>query len=80
MDTIAAPNGKSVFCGFVVKAKMPLLEQFCGRSGLKDWVLGFQPNVWEYAHQRSPVWERPDGRLGLEMPGLDYLVALRMLD
>lgn len=79
-SVVDAPKGKDNFCQAVAEAKMPLLEHFCGRSGLSDWVAAFQYDVWQYAHQRSPVWEgTPDGRPGLHQPGLDYLIAVNAL-
>ncbi len=75
IDALDAPNSKTAFCEAVKPAKMPLLEDFCARPGLQRWMQDYAPNIWEYAHQRSPEWETPDGK-GLETPGLDYLMAV----
>ncbi len=77
LKSMDAPKGREAFCSAVEAAKMPLLEQFCGRPGLSSWVDGFGYNIYEYKHQRAD-WEDPDGN-GIETPGLDYLVALRAL-
>lgn len=65
---------------------MPVVEHFCGRPGLQAWIDAFSFNTWEYAHQRSPVWETPDAsrivngaRVPVETAGLDLLFALRLL-
>lgn len=85
LSTVDAPHSKAAFCETVRKARMPLLEHFCGRDGLAAWARDFQFNRWEYAHQRSPAWESPDGRgstsdrAAYNSPGLDYLVALDVL-
>jgi len=78
LSVIDAHRGKVAYCESVRKAKMPLLEHFCGRPGLASWVSGFKVNKWEYHHQRA-IWESPDGEPFLNTPGLDYLVGLEAL-
>lgn len=81
LDVVPAPHSKTAFCEAVVKAKMPLMEHFCGRPGLAEWVEKFEFNRFEFFHQRA-VWESPDGRRDgdpLNTPALDYLVALDVL-
>jgi len=47
---------------------------WCGDAEALDaFVAGFQWNEYEFAHQRCPAWEAPDGKEGLKTPGLDYL-------
>ncbi len=77
LSVVDAPHGQNIYCEAVREAKMPLLEQFCGRVGLEPWLKGFEYNRWEYQHQRA-VWEQPDAQ-GLTTPALDLLVAYRML-
>lgn len=54
--------------------KMPAIDHYVGRPGLYDWLHGFKYDVWQYAHQRCPIWEVPDA-LGMSHPGIDYLVG-----
>ncbi len=53
---------------------MPTIDHFSGRSGLEDWLHGFQYNIYEYRHQRCQAWEQPDGG-DLLRPGVDFLVG-----
>lgn len=78
LDVVSAPKGKAAYCGAVKEAHMPLLEDFCGRDGLLQWVDDFQYDRYVYAHQRA-VWEPQDGQLGLSTPAIDYLIALTEL-
>lgn len=72
---VDAPKGKTAYCAAVEKAKIPLIEAFCGRPGLLDWLRDFRYNEWEYRHQRG-AWEDPDGD-GRETAGVDFLVGYR---
>lgn len=63
------------FCAAADGYDLPTLDHWCGRGDLKAWAAGWQPNVWQYRHQRCPAWESPDGD-GLEHPGADYLRGL----
>lgn len=74
LSVVHAPKGQAAYCSVIPKAKMPLLEDFCGRPGLSDWVQAFEFNRWEYQHQRA-TWESPDGKPDLETPALDWLMA-----
>ncbi len=73
LSVVKAPNSTALFCETVKEAKMPLLEDFCGRPGLSDWLDSFEPNAWEYRHQRA-VWENPDGN-GRQTAGVDYMMG-----
>lgn len=79
LSVVDAPKGKAAFCGAIGRAKMPLLDHFCGKGGLAEWTAAFHYDAWEYAHQRSPAWETPDGAPGLHTPALDYLLAYQLL-
>ena len=67
---------RSKFCAASEAAQMPTVDWFCGRGDLVQWITAYEPNRYEMAHQRA-TWESPDGKEGLETPGLDLLVALR---
>ena len=81
LENLGLPSGRGAFCkatGKLGKPEetaigMPLIDHWCGRDGLTEWLDDFKPNVWEYRFQRCE-WEKPDGR-GYQTPGLDYLVA-----
>lgn len=74
LSALGADNGS--YCAATRGAGIPLVEHFCGREPLFDWIDQFQYDVWEYRHQRAK-WEDPDGKPGLATPGLDLLVAIR---
>ncbi len=78
LSIVNAPQGKQTYCEAVTDAKIPLIEQFCGRAGLSDWISGFAYNRYVYQFQRG-AWESPDGVDGLNTPALDLIMALRML-
>lgn len=80
---IAAKIGQPVgqrafakFCGFS-KVDLGLTEWLCGREKAADWLAGFAPDRWVYAHQRCPAWENPDAK-GATTPGLDALLLWRL--
>lgn len=72
------PKSWAGFCGAVQKAQMPLLEHECGRGTLAAWAEKFEYDRWEYALQRA-AWETETVASGLHTPGLDYLIARRLL-
>lgn len=74
LSVVAAPKGQANYCGTVQHAKIALLEDFCGRDGIKAWLEGFEYDVWEYQFQRA-IWESPDGKPGLHTPAIDWLMA-----
>ncbi len=78
LSMIDAPQSKNIFCASVPKANIALLEQFCDRAGLSAWSTAFAYNRYVYAFQRAS-WETETVPSGEETPGLDLLVALRML-
>ncbi len=75
LSLVDSPKGRVSYCAAVEKAKIPLIESFCGRPGLTEWIDGFLPNVYEFRHQRA-IWEGPDAN-GKQTPGVDYLVGYR---
>lgn len=79
LSIVDAPKGKASYCAAVKAAQIPLLEHFCGRSGLGAWAAAFQFNAWEYRFQRA-AWETPDGKPGMNTPALDYLLAVHLLE
>ena len=64
------------FCAASNGVDIPLIDHRCGRGDLKGWIDAYQYNEWEYRHQRSGKWEKPDGH-GDYTPGLDLIVAIR---
>ena len=70
------PTLRAGFCEAAKGMDMPTVDNFCGRDGLRSWIGAFEFNAWEYRHQRAAAWETPDGKDGLETPGVDLLVAL----
>ena len=71
-------EARAMYCAATDGAGMPLVNEWCGKSGLADWLSTFQFDAYEYALQRGP-WESQDGRPGLSTPALDRLVALTQL-
>ncbi len=69
---------RDIFCKATTPAGIATVDHWCGRGDLAAFVEGYQFNAWEYAEQRCPAWEQPDGN-GLETPGLDLIVAMREL-
>lgn len=69
-------SGPLGFCAMTRGINMPTLDHWCGRSDVKDWIAQFKYDEWEFRHQRSGSWEKPDGQ-GFETPGLDLLVGIR---
>lgn len=67
--------GKWNFCDATVEAAIPIIDHWCARGDLKQWIADFNFNEWEYRHQRGS-WETPDGD-GDTTPALDLLLAMR---
>lgn len=68
---------RALFCTQTRGVRIPTVDAHCGRGSLRTWVEHeFDLNIWEFRHQRSGSWESPDGKPGLETPGLDGLVGL----
>ena len=72
---VDAPKSRDFFCSVVPGAKMPLLEDMCGRDGLREWLAAFECNRFVYAHQRSPAWEPAPDANGKTTPAIDWLMA-----
>lgn len=70
-----SPDAKGFYCLQTRPMKIPLIDHWCGRPGLGEWVAGFEYNVWEYRHQRCGAWETADGN-GYETPALDLLMGM----
>lgn len=70
------PDNRNAYCAATRGMGIALVDHWCGRGGLKAWIDGFEFDVWEYAFQRAPAWEEPDGD-GDETPGLDYVLAIK---
>lgn len=69
-------DARTSFCDVTKDTQIPTIEGWCGRGGLAAWYDGFQPNQWQYRHQRCGAWETPDGNGDLH-PGVDALIAYR---
>lgn len=67
-------EGRKSFCSASEGAKIALYDGFCNRGDILGWMAGYEPDVYEYAHQRCPEWEHPDAG-SLRTPDLDYLMA-----
>lgn len=68
-------DSKDYFCSVTKKLQLPLVDHWCGREGLVEYIQTFNENEWEYRHQRCPAWESPDGG-GLVTPAVDFIKAL----
>jgi len=71
-------EGKYQFCAVTDGMDLPTVDHWCGRRHIADYVENFSYDEWEYRHQRCGAWETPDGKEGLETPGLDLIVAIWM--
>ena len=67
-------GGRGRFCSATDGADLPLIDHWCGRDGLTEWIANFEVDQYEYRHQRCP-WEGPD-RAGLRYPGVDFLKGI----
>ena len=70
-----APRGS--FCRGSSGGDQPIVDNYCGRASLVDWLAKYKQNEWGYRHQRCGAWETPDGN-GREQPWLDKLIAMRI--
>jgi hypothetical protein len=68
-------SGRDSFCAVTAQYDLPTIDQWCGRDGLAQFTSSYQPNQWQYRHQRCPAWEAPDGN-GKAHPGVDFLRGL----
>lgn len=62
------------FCAASNSLGLAVVDHWCGRGGLDDFMSGFVYNKWQYKHQRCQDWETPDGD-GDEQPAVDYLIG-----
>lgn len=76
LDDGPSDAGKNAFCAAASGAEIPVIENWCGRKNLLEWLNSYQSDVWAYRHQRCAGWEQPDGH-GWRQPGVDYLLGLR---
>lgn len=67
-------NARSSFCYITKNADIPLVDWWCGKLDPTNWLVGFEFDRWEYRHQRCGAWEAPDGKEGLQTPGLDFII------
>ena len=82
LDYMGVGTGRDSFCRATGKAgdpsqtaiDIPLIDHYCGRDGLKNYLDNFLSNQWEYRFQRCGAWETPDGN-NIATPGLDFLVG-----
>lgn len=66
--------GMDAFCEQTDGMDLPLTDYLCGRISGKLWLDSYEPNKWEYRHQRCGSWESsPDARDD-ETHGVDYLI------
>lgn len=66
-------NGRNQFCENTKGMDIPTVDHWCGRKNIGEYLQNYQPNLWEYRHQRCK-WESPDGKNNTS-PQLDKLVA-----
>lgn len=66
-------NARAVFCQAGASMDIPTVDSYCGHSALETYLADYQPDQYEYRHQRAK-WESPDGN-GNRSPRLDRLVA-----
>lgn len=77
-EALGTTAERNRFCQAAAGASLPGVQWWCGYpEDLRTFIAEFQYDRFEYALQRSPVWESPDGKDWLETPGLDLLVAVR---
>lgn len=69
--------GRASFCESVDFANLPVVDHWCGRGDLLEWVHSFRFDEWEVRHQRCAEYEAPDGAPDLHTPALDKLIAER---
>lgn len=79
METVGrsvSGKGRDHLCSVTGDMEIPTVDHWCGRQSIVEYVANYQPDVWEYRHQRCS-WESEDGD-GNKSPELDRLVALVM--
>lgn len=76
LDVGPSHNGRNAFCAASDGADLPVVDNWCGRGNLIQWVDEFQFDQWGYRHQRCPDWDTQDGN-GKTQPGVDYLIGIR---
>ena len=76
MEDLGYKMPRAGFCTATRGARVPTIDNYCGRGNIREWVEGFTFNKWEFRHQRSGAWETPDGKPGLKTPALDLLLGL----
>jgi hypothetical protein len=69
-------GARDTFCYATEEADIPLIDHWCGRKEIRKWADTYIYNEWEYRQQRCGKYETPDGRHGLDTPGLDLAFAL----
>ncbi len=65
--------GRDQFCQNTKGMDIPTVSHWCGRESITGYIATYQPDEWEYRHQRCQ-WESPDGK-GNRSPQLDKVVA-----
>lgn len=75
LDGSLSQNFRNLWCAATDGTDVPLIDHWCGRKSITEYVATFKQNEWEYRHQRCGAWETPDGD-GLTTPSLDLLRAL----
>lgn len=75
LEVLGRQVPRDKFCAASAGTDLPVVDHYCGRDGLKAWLDGFKPNLWEYRHQRCPAWESADGN-DMDHPEVDYLKGL----
>lgn len=63
------------FCGATRGMRLATVDAWCGRGDLPAWIATFRYDEWEYAHQRCPWEDSPDGKPGLHTPAVDLIEA-----
>lgn len=75
---MTSDKGRDEFCAPTKTMDIPTVDHFCGRQSIVGYLDKYEPDVWEYRHQRcGSGWESPDGD-GNKSPEVDRLVALVM--
>lgn len=66
------------YCHQTRGMNLPLTDWYCERGNPKEFLKAFEPNRWEYRHQRCASWESPDVDPGEQSPAVDFL-AMRTI-
>lgn len=69
--------GRDEFCANTDRMDIPTVDHWCGRKSINGYLANYQPDLWEYRHQRCGAWESPDGA-GNASPRLDKLMGFVM--